>query len=171
MPQREASPLHRADVPNGAKQPLARRPCPTLGASTRSLPLSANMNPYLVAAAVLAFVVGLVHSVLGERLIFRRLRTGRVVPTNGGTALREAHVRILWASWHVLTVFGWGMAAVLLWLSFRMLPGGQTAFIQQAIVISMSSGAVLVFIGTRARHPGWVGLLGVAALTWLGTLN
>jgi hypothetical protein len=58
------------------------------------------MNPYLVAAAVLAFVVGLVHSVLGERLIFRRLRTGQVVPTNGGTVLRESHVRILWLPSH-----------------------------------------------------------------------
>ena len=120
------------------------------------------MNPYLVAAAVLAFVVGLVHSVLGERLIFRRLRTGQVVPTNGGTVLREAHVRILWASWHVLTVFGWGIAAVLSWLAFRALPDGQAAFIEQTIAISMLCGAVLVFIGTRAKHPGWVGLLGVA---------
>ena len=73
------------------------------------------MNSYFIAAAVLAFLVGLVHSILGERLIFRRLREGRVVPTHGGTLLGEGHVRILWASWHVLTVFGWGIAAILLW--------------------------------------------------------
>ena len=76
-----------------------------------------RINWLLVAAAALAFVVGLVHSLLGERLIFRRMRVGGAIPTNGGTVLREAHVRILWASWHVLTVFGWCIAALLLWLS------------------------------------------------------
>ena len=128
------------------------------------------MNSYLVAAAVLAFLVGLAHSILGERLIFRRLRDGRVVPTHGGTLLGEGHVRILWASWHVLTVFGWGIAAILLWLAFNSFPGRQAAFIQHAIVLSMLCGAGLVFVGTKAKHPGWVGLLGVAALAWFGSL-
>ena len=85
--------------------------------------------------------------------------------------MREGHVRILWASWHVLTVFGWAIAAILLWLAFQVFPGGQAAFIERSIVMSMVCGAALVFIGTRARHPGWVGLLGVAALTWFGTLT
>ncbi len=131
--------------------------------------LVANMNPYLVAGAILAFVVGLVHSVLGERLIFRRLRVGHVVPTSGGTVLCEGHVRILWASWHVLTVFGWCIASILLWLAFPGALGSQPAFVERAIVISMSCSAVLVFVGTRGKHPGWVGLLGVAGLTWLGS--
>jgi hypothetical protein len=91
------------------------------------------MNACLVAAAGLAFLVGLAHSVLGERLIFRRLRTGRLVPTNGGKVLGEGHVRIVWASWHVLTVFGWGIAAILLWLAFEVLPGGQAAFVLRTV--------------------------------------
>jgi len=46
------------------------------------------MNAYFVAAAATAFVVGLVHSVLGEKLIFQRLRQGGgLVPTNGGNVL------------------------------------------------------------------------------------
>ena len=65
-----------------------------------------RINWLLIAAAALAFVVGLVHSLLGERLIFRRMRVGGAIPTNGGIVLREAHVRILWASWHVLTQHG-----------------------------------------------------------------
>jgi hypothetical protein len=126
------------------------------------------MNLYFAAAAALAFFVGLAHSILGERLIFRHLRQGSLVPTNGGTLLGERHVRILWASWHVLTVFGWGIASILLWLSLRPPSTGSTGLIEQAIAISMFLGSVLVFIGTRAKHPGWVGLLGVAALVWLG---
>ncbi len=127
-----------------------------------------NMNDYFVAAAALAFLVGIIHSVLGEILIFRRLRTGGVVPTNGSTLLDERHVRILWASWHVLSVMGWGMASILLWLAMEPSAAGNTAFIEKAIIASMLGGALLVLIGTRGRHPGWIGLLGVAILVWLG---
>ena len=77
------------------------------------------MNPFLASAAVLAFFVGLAHSVLGEYMIFRRMRAGHLIPTNGGRVIGEGHVRILWASWHVLTAFGWSMAAMLLWFSLH----------------------------------------------------
>lgn len=129
------------------------------------------MNFYLVIAAIVAFLVGLVHSVLGEKLIFCRLRKGRVVPTNGGTLLQERHVRILWASWHVLTVFGWSIAAVLLWLSLHSSSPYSTRFFENAVVIAMLAGSTLVFFGTKARHPGWVGLLAVAVFVWLGRVN
>ena len=126
------------------------------------------MNWFLAAASALAFLVGLVHSVLGERLIFRRMREGGLIPTNGARLIGEGHVRILWASWQVLTVFGWCIGAILFWLSF----GPQSmahVFIANVIVVAMLTGAALVFIGTKAKHPGWAGLLGVAALTWFGT--
>ena len=32
----------------------------------------------------------------------------------------------------------------------------------------MLLASVVAVYGTKARHPGWLGLLGVAALTWLG---
>lgn len=127
------------------------------------------MNAYFIAAAVLAFVVGLAHSVLGEIMIFRRMRkSGRVIPTDGGAILLGSNVRILWASWHVLTVFGWGMAAMLVWMSRSISVGIDHAVIAHAIEMSMLIGSILVLVATRGRHPGWIGLLGVAVLIWLG---
>lgn len=127
------------------------------------------MNHYFIAAATIAFVVGLVHSALGEQLIFRRLREwDELVPTNGGNVLRERHVRILWASWHLVTVFGWCMGAVLLRLALPAAPEASTGFGVQAIALAALTGAVLVFIGTRAKHPGWIGLLAIAVCAWLG---
>jgi branched-subunit amino acid ABC-type transport system permease component len=125
------------------------------------------LNWFFFAAAVLAILVGLVHSVLGERLIFRRMRQGGLIPTNGARLIGEGHVRILWATWHVVTIFGWSFAAILFWLG-QVAPSVSHSIVVNAIVIAMSASAVLVFVGTRARHPGWVGLLGVAVLTWLG---
>jgi hypothetical protein len=123
------------------------------------------MNRFLLAAAVLAFLVGLVHSILGEILIFGRMRQGGLIPTNGGRVIGERHVRILWASWHVLTVFGWCLAALLLWLSQAQTKAN--AFPLHAIVVASIAGSVLVLVGTRGTHPGWVGLLGVAVLAGL----
>lgn len=126
------------------------------------------MNNYLVSAAILSFVVGLVHSILGEWLVFSRMRQGLLVPTNGGSVLRQPHVRILWASWHVLTIFGWSFAAVLLLLASEPSIASLRAFLLQAVAAAMLLGSAVVFYGTRARHPGWLGLLGVAVLIWLG---
>ena len=75
------------------------------------------MNSLLLAASLLLCMIGLVHSVLGERLVFRRLRRGTVVPTHGGDVLLERHVRILWATWHAVTVMAWGLGLVLLQLA------------------------------------------------------
>lgn len=126
------------------------------------------MNTYLIAAAALAFIVGLVHSVLGEVMLFSRMRQGLVVPTNGGSVLQQRHVRILWASWHVLTAFGWSFAAMLLFLAPEPSAGHLRVSILQAIAVGMLFGSLLVLYATKARHPGWLGLLGVAVLTWLG---
>jgi hypothetical protein len=127
------------------------------------------MNWYFVAAAVLAFAVGIVHSVLGERLIFQRMRAAGVIPTNGGQVLREPHVRILWASWHVLTAMGWCVAVVLLWLALPSSSYLSQSLVAKAVVASMLVSSILVLVGTKGRHLGWVGLLGVAILAAAGS--
>lgn len=129
------------------------------------------MNRYFLAASGLATFVGFAHTVLGERLIFRRLRTRGVIPTDGGNVLAERHVRILWATWHLATVFGWGIAAVLWWLALPTSRLATQSPVPWAIAAAMLAASLLVLVGTQARHPGWVGLLGVAILTAVGTLR
>ena len=126
------------------------------------------MNWYFVAAGALAFVVGLVHSILGERLVFSRMRAAGFIPTNGGAVLREHHVRILWATWHVVTALGWCVAALLAWLSLPAPNHEAQSIIVPLIVASMLASSLLVLVGTKGRHPGWVGLLGVAVLAVVG---
>ena len=118
--------------------------------------------PYLVAA-ILAALTGLAHSVLGEILIFRHLRNGSLVPALGAPPLRERNVRILWATWHLATLFGWAFAGVL----FQLALGHpmSVSLMTSAIVFAYLGGAVLVLVGTKGQHPGWVALTAVAALT------
>ena len=77
------------------------------------------MNPWFLSSGILMIIVGLVHSVLGEHLIFSRLRAGGLIPTDGGSRLREHNVRILWATWHFASVLGWAAAFILIYAAKR----------------------------------------------------
>jgi hypothetical protein len=126
------------------------------------------MNLYFLAAGILTFLVGLVHSVLGERMIFRRMRQQDIIPTHGGDVLREGHVRIMWASWHLVSLMGWGLAAMLMWLAFSPLAQATRNAIATMTMAAMLASSALVLLATKGRHPGWVGLLGVAVLLLIG---
>jgi len=125
------------------------------------------MNSFLIAAGCLTIIVGLIHSVMGEILIFRRMRQSGWIPTQGGSVLKERHVRIIWASWHIVTIFGWGFGAILLRLSIPSSENTLQIFIENTIMMSMFFASLLVLIGTKAKHPGWFGLLGIAIFLWV----
>lgn len=123
------------------------------------------MQTLYVIAGALAVVTGLAHSVLGERLIFRRLRRSGLVPSLAAPPLGARHVRILWATWHLASVFGWALAGLLFALAQGR--GDMASLAVGAIVSAYLGGAVLVLVGTRGRHPGWIALCAVAVLTWV----
>ncbi|CAN7420937.1 hypothetical protein LJR090_003356 [Bosea sp. LjRoot90] len=112
-------------------------------------------------------LIGVVHSALGEILIFRRLRAGTIVPLLAPPPLRERHLRILWANWHLCSVLGWALAALL--ILFAMSPDLPAHALHiRIIAIATFAGAMLVLFATKGRHPGWFGLLVAAGLAWLG---
>ena len=117
-------------------------------------------------AAAIAVLTGIAHSVLGEVLIFRQLRQGTLVPAGEAPPLRPRHIRILWATWHLASVFGWAFAVVLARLAVTPDAALRTLIVEAAVV-AYAGGALLVLIGTRGRHPGWLALAAVAALTWV----
>ena len=84
-------------------------------------------------------LIGVIHTVLGEVLIFQRMRVKGVVPTKGGEVLRERNVRILWATWHLVTVLGFLVAVVIVHL-IRM-PAGSVE--SRLLVVSLIKRASL----------------------------
>jgi hypothetical protein len=124
------------------------------------------MQPLLATAAVLAVATGVVHSLLGERLIFRHLRQSSLVPSLPAPPLQGRNVRILWATWHLASVFGW-VLAVLLW---QLAKNPEVALSVSSVLSTLAAGflvgALLVLVGTRGRHPGWVALGAVGILSW-----
>ncbi|MCQ4165661.1 hypothetical protein [Tahibacter harae] len=120
------------------------------------------MNTWLLAATVLAVVVGLIHSLLGEVLIFRRQPRDAA-----GRRRLQRPFDILWACWHIATVFGLALAALLWQLAAMPEPLALRGFLLNVVAIAYAVSALLVLFGTRGRHPGWAGLGGVAVLVML----
>lgn len=125
------------------------------------------MNIYLLIAGILCILLGLVHSVLGERLIFiQKRRKGNLVPTEVKAGLREQHLRIIWATWHLVTVFGFVFGFMLLKMTFTSgdLYADCTDIILRPTMYTMFVGALLVLVATKGKHPGWIVLLVIGAL-------
>ncbi len=123
------------------------------------------MDVPLTLAAALLIATGIFHSVLGEWLIFRHLRRGTLVPQLAAPPLRSRNIRILWATWHLASVLGWGFAAILLGMAAA--PGAPVqSLVLKALSGASALGAILVLVGTNGRHLGWIALGTVAAFSW-----
>ena len=105
----------------------------------------------LQLAAVLIFLLGLAHSLLGERfilvLLFRRKDLPKLF---GGTAFTTQTLRF---AWHVTTIAWWGFA-VLLW----QLAAGpvSTSFILKVIGYTSIASGLLPLFFTRGKHLSWL---------------
>ena len=122
------------------------------------------MNTYLLAAAGLSTVGGILHSVLGERLILSQLTTAGMPQLLGSATF--AH-RVLRLFWHLVSVAWWGFATLLVLLA-RMPASGEYQRLIWAIALTFLASAVLSFGVSRGRHFSWGVLLMIAVLTMLG---
>jgi len=122
------------------------------------------MNAWLVAAAALVFVIGLVHSWMGELRIFRHLRRSGIVPTGGAPVLRDFQTRILWASWHLVTVLAWALAALLAWLAQPAAQAASGGIAEGIFAAALTASAGLVLWSNQGRHLAWIALLAAVAL-------
>jgi hypothetical protein len=117
--------------------------------------------PVLIAA-ILLFIIGTVHSWLGERrLIGPLLATGH----RQGLLKKSAFAcQVLRFAWHLTTVAWWGIGAMLLVLSWAPLePTGRLILWITAATFLVTGLATL--LTSRGRHLAWPVFLAVAGLT------
>ena len=111
-------------------------------------------------AGGLLILLAIAHSVIGELLIFRHLRPGTPLHRPALDLLAERRWRAIWSSWHLVTLLGVGIGAVLL----------ATAFSADAHatlwIITCTIGLAIPYwlLGTRGRHPAWIVLVAIASL-------
>ena len=126
------------------------------------------MNSYLLAAGILTILLGFLHSILGEILIFRHMRQDTLVPTNGGTKMDKAQLGIVWASWHVVSIFGWSLGAIILGRGMALTTTEFSALLENSILLGLIAASLMILIGTKGRHPAWLVLLVIAFCFWKG---
>lgn len=113
----------------------------------------------LQLAAGLSFLLGLAHSVLGERYILVRLFRRDNLPVLFGST--EFTTRTLRFAWHITTILWWGFA-VLLWQSAS--GEANPSFILIVIgFTSIAAGLLPLFI-TRGKHLSWIALFAIGAI-------
>lgn len=56
------------------------------------------MEALSTGASILLLPTGFAHSVIGEVMVFPKLRRGSIVPDQSAPPLRERNIFILWAS-------------------------------------------------------------------------
>lgn len=119
------------------------------------------MNHWLAGACAALIGIGMTHSVMGERRIFLPWQAS---PPRD---LPRAHRVILRASWHLPTLLGMGLAAVLALLAAGGAADTRSAMLA-ALALAVGACGALVALATRGRHHGGAAMLATAALIAVG---
>ena len=117
----------------------------------------------LIVASILAFLIGLVHSVLGEIYLISRLLNRDNLPKL--FASDDFTKRLIRFAWHLTTIAWWGLAAIL-WVlaspNFELI-----ATIQSIIAMTFLVSASIAFIYSKGKHLSWIVFLLISLLSQL----
>jgi len=128
------------------------------------------MNWWLLAAALLVLGSALAHSLLGEKVVLRRVY--RHTQDTGGPNRRASDDPLtrqtLRLAWHSLTVALLGFAALLIQAALSGLPYGNGWDVAlQVISLTFGALSLLSLAIARGRHIGWMWFLATSIAIWL----
>ncbi|MDQ0643137.1 hypothetical protein [Microbacterium murale] len=118
----------------------------------------------LIAAAVLIALLGVAHSILGEKHIIRWLLAHDLPRLLGGVSFTAGTIRF---AWHLTTVLFLGLAGVLLVVTL----GASASAVLMVVGSTFVLCAVLPIWFTRGRHISWVILLVAGGLCFWGAVT
>lgn len=115
----------------------------------------------LYLAAAIIVLLGVLHSILGERYILTRLfRRSELPPVLGGPQFTQGTLRF---TWHLTSLMAFGLAGVLIQIERA---DGDVSIVSTIGWTMLLSGFLPVYF-TRGRHLSWIGLFGAAlACLW-----
>lgn len=115
-------------------------------------------------AAALSATGGVLHSILGERLILLRLAPEALPETLGSSAFTLQGLRLFW---HLVSVAWWGFTALLVLLA-SMPAGDDNRRLGWGIALTFLASAGVSCVISRGKHFSWRVLLIIAGVVWLG---
>jgi hypothetical protein len=121
------------------------------------------MNYWFITAAVLAALLGVLHSYLGERLVLGPFSQHREIPRLLGSRL--AMMRVLRFTWHLTTVLLFGAATI---TALIARPGEVEPEIASLLALTYLGSSLVALVGSRGRHFSWGVFLVCALCMWVG---
>lgn len=121
------------------------------------------MTIALYSAAILAFSVGVAHSVLGEKYILIRLFRRDNLPRLFGSDLFVR--RTLRFAWHLTTLAWWGFAVIFVFLATE---NSTPQMLGYTLAATFLASALVCGGYSRGRHLAWIVflLIGLIALAF-----
>jgi len=120
------------------------------------------MNILFITAAFLLFVIGIAHSVIGERLLVIPLFKEKSVELFREKSYMKNVIRF---AWHITTIGWWGMAVVI--LDFAWIENPPVLSVHALAGISLLI-SVIIFGFTRGRHLAWIVFMAISICLWTG---
>lgn len=122
------------------------------------------MNEYFLVAAILLILTGIIHSVLGEKLLIIPTLKLDLPPLFGSTFLTKRTLRF---AWHLTTLFWLAIALIL--ILFAKQPFNPTSIlVVQIFSATFFLSGIVSLIGGHGKHFSWFVFLGISLLLWLG---
>jgi len=122
------------------------------------------MDIALYIAAFLIFLIGIIHSYLGELYILTRLfRHDNLPKLFGGTEFTKRTLRF---AWHITTIAWWGLAVILIFLAQ---PNISKNTIGLVIGITFLVHFAIALIASKGKHMSWIVFLAVGVLSIYAT--
>lgn len=112
----------------------------------------------LIAAALLAIGIGLVHSYLGEKYILMRLFRQPLPKLFGDDHFTKQTIRFVW---HILSITWFGFAAALVMLNS---PDVSRSGLLMVVGITFGVTGLVALIASRGRHLSWIVFGAISAL-------
>jgi hypothetical protein len=122
------------------------------------------MATSLVVAGALLIVLALVHSTLGEMLIFRHVRRGKLSHAGAIELLPQRRWDAIWSSWHLVTLLGSGLGLALIASAVTESADQRLSNAVSVIAAMLGLASVYWLLGTRGKHPAWIILLLIAVV-------
>jgi hypothetical protein len=123
------------------------------------------MSAPLLVGGLLSVMIGLAHSVLGERLVLRPLLAQNDLPTLLGRP--DFMGQTLRFTWHLTTVLLASIGVIVITLSVMAL-GPAMVWLVRVLAITFGVCSLVSLVGARARHFSWWVFLIIGVLLWIG---
>lgn len=122
------------------------------------------MNLFFIISALLIVGTGLIHSILGERLLVAPLLKRDFPIILGSDLLGKRTLRF---AWHLMTITLWSFAAILILLSAHPLSPTE-ANIVRIIAATFFTCSIISLVAARGRHFSWLAFLIIGLLALFG---